>query len=197
MFSLEGLLNQVGSGENLSQISRSIGADESATSSAIQAALPMLIGALARNASNPEGAQSLNHALAKDHDGSILGDLLGAVLNADSGPGAGILGHVFGNRQSAVEQQVSQQSGLDMATIGKLLITLAPIVMGALGKTRSEQNLDASGVAEVLNHQRQQIETQDSGLMGMLTGLLDRDHDGSAIDDIAGMIGGFLKNRAN
>ena len=44
------------SGANLTQLSQQIGADEATTSQAMQAALPMLLGGLARNASNPEGA---------------------------------------------------------------------------------------------------------------------------------------------
>ena len=45
----------------------------------------MLTGALARNAAKPAGAASLDQALAKDHDGSILdkvGDFLGNAGDA-------------------------------------------------------------------------------------------------------------------
>jgi hypothetical protein len=34
-----------------------------------------------------------------------------------------------------------------------------------------------------------------SGMGGFISAILDRDHDGSAIDDIGGMIGGMLTGR--
>ena len=53
-------------------ITQSIGPDPAQTQQAISAALPTLLGALARNASTPQGEQQLHQALVSDHDGSIL-----------------------------------------------------------------------------------------------------------------------------
>ena len=50
-------------GDNLAAISRAIGADEQATSSAIGAAVPLLVSALANNASRPAEAAKLHVAL--------------------------------------------------------------------------------------------------------------------------------------
>lgn len=193
---LQGILNENINQDTISSMSQMLGADESSVGSAVQAALPMIIGALARNASQPEGAQALDTALAKDHDGGILEDLLGALRGASAGPGTGILGHIFGGKQPAVEQGISQQSGLDMATVAKLLMMLAPIVMGALGKAKRQQGLDANGVAEALDNERQQQESSGSPVMGMLSQLLDRDQDGSAVDDIFRMVGGMMNKRS-
>jgi hypothetical protein len=192
---LQGILNENINQDTISNMSQMLGADEGSVGNAVQAALPMIIGALARNSSQTEGAQALDTALANDHDGGILENLLGYLGGASSGPGAGILGHIFGSKQSAVEQGISQQSGLDMATVGKLLIMLAPIVMGALGKAKRQQGLDAGGVAEVLENERQQQESGASPVIGMLSQLLDRDHDGSAVDDIFRMVGGMMNKR--
>lgn len=188
-------------GENLNQntissMSQMLGADEGSVGTAIQAALPVLIGALANNASQADGAQALDTALTNDHDGSILGDLIGFLGGASSGPGAGILGHIFGGQKETVEEGISQHSGLDLATVGKLLIMLAPIVMGALGKTKREQGLDASGVADLLNNEHQANASSGSPLLGMLGQLLDQNHDGSAVDDIFKMVGGLMNKRS-
>jgi hypothetical protein len=191
---LQNILSEHLGGETVGQISQTLGADEGAVGNAIQAALPMLIGALARNSASDQGAQSLHSALSNDHDGSILGDLLGVITGGGTNSSAGMLGHIFGGKQSTVEQGISQTSGLDAATVGKLLMMLAPIVMGALGRTQREQGLDAQGVAGVLNEERQAQES-NSPLIGMLGQLLDRDHDGSAADDIFNMVGGMLRNR--
>ncbi len=191
---LTGLLSDALNSNTISQISQQIGADEGTTSSAIQAALPMLLGGLANNSANETGAASLLGALDRDHDGSVLDDLGGFLGNFSSGSGAGILGHIFGGQQGTVEQGVSQASGLDMGKVGPLLMMLAPIVMGALGRTHREQGLGAGDLAGLLGGATQQMGS-GSPLMDMLSSVLDRDRDGSAIDDVAGMIGGFLGGR--
>ena len=150
MFTLQDLLGQEQGGTALNEISQNVGADQSAVNSAIQAALPMILGGLANNAQSPQGAQGLDQALERDHDGSILnqlGGLGGLILGqqqaappkqADAG---GILGHIFGTNQGPVVQEVSQKSGLDMGQVAQVLMFLAPIVMGYLGKQKRDTNL--------------------------------------------------------
>jgi len=65
------------SGDTLGGISEQLGVDKDKTQQAITVALPLLIGALNRNASTSDGAQALTGALQRDHSGSILEDLLG------------------------------------------------------------------------------------------------------------------------
>ena len=194
---IEGLLGQVLAGNNVSAISQQIGADESTTSSAIQAALPMILGGLARNAASDGGAGALAGALDRDHDGSMLDDIAGFVMGggAQQANGAGILGHVFGDRQDAVQQGVSQASGLDPSMVMKLLPLLAPIVMGYLGRQKQEQGLDPASLAGMLGGANQQMQEQQSPLMGMLSSVLDSNKDGSMVDDAIRLAGGFLGRR--
>jgi hypothetical protein len=188
---LTGLLQDALSGDTVGQIGQTIGADENTTMSAIQTALPMLLGGLANNSRSPEGAESLFGALGRDHDGSALNDLAGLLGGYGSGPGAGILGHIFGNQQPTVEQTVSQASGLDMSKVAPLLMILAPIVMGALGRTQRQAGLGAGDLPGLLGGATQQAAV-GSPLMGVLSQVLDRDRDGSAMDDVMGMLGGYL-----
>ncbi len=194
---LTGLLNNTLSGSTVSQISQAIGADESSTSSAIQTALPMLLGGLANNSTSEQGASSLLGAIDRDHDGSVLddiGSLIAGQVGGSTGNGAGILGHIFGGSQTPVEQAVSQSSGLDASKVGPLLAILAPIVMGAIGRARQQGNVGTSDLGGLLGGAAQQM-GGGSDLMGMLGGLLDRDGDGSAVDDVMGMLGGMLGGR--
>jgi hypothetical protein len=191
---LTGLLEDALGGNTVDQISQTIGADQSTTSSAIQAALPLLLGGLARNSQSDEGAESLYGALVQDHDGSVLDDPGNLVSNYESGSGLGILGHIFGGQQNTVEQGVSQASGLDMSKVMPLLAILAPMVMGALGRTQREQGLGAGDLAGLLGGATRQT-ASNSPLMGILTQVLDRNQDGSAVDDVMGMLGGFLGGR--
>jgi len=184
---LKAVMGQLG-GDGIGQIARSIGADKTTTSSAIGTAVPLLVSALAKNASNPAGAQALHGALARDHDGGILDDLMGFLGNPQSMNGVGILKHVLGGKMGAVQQGISKGSGLDSAAVGKLLMILAPIVMGFLGRQQKTQGLDAGALAGMLGGHGQQA----SGLLGSLNSLLDSDGDGSAIDDIGRMAKGLF-----
>lgn len=182
---LDGVLAQLGPG-GVAEIAKGLGADESAVSSAVAAAIPAILGGMANNARNDNGASSLANALG-DHDVSIfgqLGDLLGG-----GGDGAKILGHVLGGKQPQVEQNLSQNSGLDLGLIMKLLPILAPLVMGYLSKEKQSRNLDPGGLSDVLRGERQEVEKRKPGLGG-LASILDADGDGSILDDVIGKITG-------
>lgn len=200
------------SGPNLTQLSQQIGADEATTSQAVQAALPMLLGGLARNASSPGGATSLAGAL-DEHRGGLMGNLGGLLGNAESGPGAGILGHIFGQRRGTVESGVGQATGLDQSQVGKLLMVLAPLVMAALARRQQaheEQQVPVPGGAaptpagpgalpDILAKEAQEAQQRAPTGLGGLLGMLDRDGDGNPLNDIgrmaSGGLGGLLGGR--
>lgn len=181
-------------GTAISQISGKIGADSSTTSKAIAIAVPLLISALARNSSTPAGAEALNEAVARDHDGSILDNLGGFFSNTEASNGAGILGHVLGDQRVVAEEGLAQSTGLDPGAAGQLLETIAPLVMGALGKTQQQQGLDASGLSAFLGDQHQQAQASSPDVMGMLGNLLDSNKDGNVMDDV-GRIAGKMFGR--
>jgi hypothetical protein len=185
---LDVLQQQLG-GNAVQQISRQLGTDHGTTETAIQAALPMLVGAIARNAQQPAQAGALANALSRDHDGSILDNVAGYLGQGSTGTGDGILGHVLGPNRQAVATGLGQVSGLDPAKAGMLLSLLAPLVMGALGKAQRNGNLDPGGLAGMLGAERQRADAAAPGVMGMLGRFLDRDGDGSVMDDIGGMLG--------
>ncbi len=191
MTSLFGMLQDLAGGQT-AEISRQLGADEAKTGAAVAAALPLLLGALQRNASREEGAAALLGALERDHDGSALDDVAGLVKDPAAGNGDGILKHVFGARRSAVEQGIGASSGLDAGQAGTLLTMLAPMVMGALGKTRRERGLDAGGVSQLLAGERQSAEAAAPQLSGLAAQLLDQEGDGIGLDDVAQIGKSFL-----
>jgi hypothetical protein len=182
---VEGILGQLGP-SGMAQIAASLGTDQKATEGAVAAAIPAILAGMANNTSQPSGAASLASAL-DDHNPSIFG-ALGGLLGG-GGDGAKILGHVLGGRQSSVEQNLAQQSGLDLGVIMKLLPVLAPLVMGYLSKQKQDQGLDAGGLGSILGQERQQAERSQPGLGG-LASILDGDGDGSIVDDILGKITG-------
>ena len=197
MFSLEDLLGQQQGNEAVNQISQTLGANPTVTNAAIQMALPMILSGLANNAQQPQGAEELANTLEKNHDGSVLDNLGGLLGNGNqiSNDGIGILGHIFGQNQGAVAHQVSEKSGLDIGQVAQLLITLAPIVMGFLGKKKQEQNLDAGGLSNMLGEQQQQMQAAGNPMMDMVSGFFDKDKDGSSMDDLASMAASYFQQK--
>jgi hypothetical protein len=207
MFSLQDLLGQQQGSQAVDEISNTVGAQPNMVNSAIQMALPAILNGLANNAQTPQGAESLNNAL-NQHDGGILDQLggLGGLASAILGGGqqqqqpaspqlnaGGILGHIFGGNQGQVTQQISNQSGLNMGQVAQILMILAPVVMGYLGRQKQQNNLDAGGISDMLGQQQQQIQQSPQG--GFLSGMLDSDGDGSITDDIASMAFKYMTNR--
>ena len=92
-------------------IAQRFGISETTANTAVQIAVPLILAALARNASQPQEAENLHQAVANDHDGSIFDNLMGYLQNPQSGNGARILGHVFGSQQPDVESNLAQATG--------------------------------------------------------------------------------------
>ena len=184
----------------IDQLSNQLGgADKQQTAAAASGILSTLMGGLAKNAASNDGASSLANALDRDHDGSILDDVMGMLSgqnqaqNARAMNGAGILNHILGPRQGNAISMISKMSGLDQGKTGNLMMMLAPLVMGALGRTKRQQGLDVGGLASLLSgtvsNRRQADPT-----MGLITQFLDSDGDGDIKDDVAKMGMKFLGN---
>lgn len=182
------LMQQLAGG-GLTQIGSLVGLDEKTTSSALSTALPLLVSALANNAAQPAGSQSLHQALTNDHNGSILNDVSGYLSNPAAANGSGILNHVLGAQQSTVAQGLAQNTGLQSGQVMQLLQIAAPLVMGALGQQQQQQGLNPSTLAAFLSGQQQQAQQASPDLMSTLNTLLDTDKNGSALNEIAGMVG--------
>jgi hypothetical protein len=187
------ILNDQLDDDAIAKISGLLGADTKATERAITGAIPVLIGALARNASSGDGLSSLAKAVSKDHDGSLL-DNLGGFLGGggNTGMGEAILGHILGGRSQRTTTGLSQATGLNAGSVMKLLAILAPIVMAAIGRSQRQAQapsaqqggFNPADLSDILQRDNKRIETADSGLGGLLGSLLDRDGDGP-MDDIA------------
>lgn len=181
----------------ISGASAQTGQPEDKTANVLSMALPVILGAMQRNAATPAGAQSLNNALEDNrHDGSILDQLSGLLGNgADSNllnDGAGILKHVLGGNQQNVEQNISKTSGVDAGSVAQIIKMAAPILMGILGTQKRKDNVGESGIGDLLGSVLGKNTDHDQSL---LTTLLDADGDGSVIDDVAGMVMGGNKKK--
>ncbi len=197
MSGLLDLLNSPMGKQLISGVAGQTGQPESKTGDVLSMAMPLLLGAMKKNAANPQGAQGLMNALSNKHDGSILNDLGGlfggGVDESVTNDGAGILGHLFGGKQTNVENALSQKSGLDASTIASILKIAAPIVMGYIGQQTRQNNVqDANGINNLLGGL---LGGQPKQNQSLITTLLDADGDGSILDDVAGMVMGGQKKQ--
>jgi hypothetical protein len=193
------VLGQLGGG-GLGALGGMLGTEEKKTESVVSTAVNVITGAMAMNAAKPEGAQALDSALAKDHDGGIFEDVMGFLGNAAAGPGAGILKHVLGGSQPQVQQGIAEKTGLSMDKVLPLLIMVAPLVMGALGKMKKDKELDSGAIAATLAAEKAEAEKQDDGLLGSLLGMLGgaaAPAQKSSAGGLLGMLGGLFGGKKN
>ena len=168
---------------DVQQIGAQLGTGQAQTAGAIAAALPMILGAMGRNASQPSGADALFGALGRDHNsGGGIGDILGAVLGGQQSrqtDGLGQLGHIFGGQLPRAEAGLGQATGLGNQQVQALLKMLAPIVMAYMAKRMFGGA--AQGTPQELGSilgQERQVQQQQGGVGGMLGAVLDQDGDG-------------------
>jgi hypothetical protein len=189
------------SGETVDDISRRIGADPASTKQAIDAALPMLLAALGKEAADPQRADGLKQAIQQDHDGAVVDNLEGYLSGQMSGRatnGEGIVNHVLGDRREPAVQALSSKSGLDFGTIASLLPLLAPIVMGMLGKKTGSGGLSLDNITDVLGNdtQRAANEQPDLGdLLGQVLGGGSSQGQGQGQGGIGDLIGSIFGKR--
>lgn len=90
---VDAVMAEIGDNE-IDAIAQQFGMDPQQAQAAIEQTVPLMVGAMARNASTPDGANALHTALG-DHVGTDLGGLLGGLLGGgggNAGSGLGSLG---------------------------------------------------------------------------------------------------------
>ena len=206
----QGLAAQL-SGAPVQQIAQQLGVSPSQAQGAIATALPLLVGALGNNASQPQGAQALFGAL-QDHSGgditSVLGSVLGGAMGGASGQGddtvGRMLGHIFGGQRQQATQGLGQATGLGSDKTQMLLRILAPIVMAYLANHMfggqqqasapvASQDSSPRGLGDILGREVEQMGQQQGGGLGDLLGQVLGG--GGNAGGLGGILGGILGGR--
>ncbi|MEU7892049.1 DUF937 domain-containing protein [Nonomuraea sp. NPDC049152] len=150
----------------LERIAGLLGIDTTQARTAVEAAVGTIVGGMAYNTGDSQGAEALRTAL----DDHVDRDPFSADPSDLEQEGHGILGHVLGRQGSEqVADGISQFAGLNSATVMKLLAALAPIVMSILAERASKQGMDAGAVADDLNKEQS---SAPGGMNEVLGGLL-------------------------
>jgi hypothetical protein len=184
---LESILNAK-SGGVVSQLANQFGLNEDQAASAVQNLVPALAGGLQRNISQG-GLNDLLGALTKGQHQRYLDDP--SILRSQTArdDGNGILGHILGSKDVSrqVAAQASTRTGISEAVLKQMLPVVASLAMGALSRQTSSSPLSSTGQSGV------SASSGGAGILGMLTPLLDRNRDGSVVDDLLGSASRFFQ----
>jgi hypothetical protein len=172
------------------KLGRSAGIESEKTQKLIQMGLPALLRAMGQNASTAEGAMSLSGAL-EQHQDDPVDDVQGFLDQVNTDDGEKILSHIFSGNKDQVNHRLADKTGLESRQVAELMKQLAPLVLGMLGQQKKKQNLNPSGIAGLFSGVQPQ--GSNSGVMGLVTNLLDADKDSSIADDVGGILQGLFK----
>ncbi len=190
---MELIMSQLNNKDALAELGKKVGANPSQVKQVTQMGLPTLIKALSNNASTPKGAEALAGALDQHKDDDI-NDIIRYIKNVDTEDGQKILNHVLANKNQNVQTRLAKQAGLEASQVSGLMSQLAPLLLGVLGQQKKKENLDATGISSLTSLLSDSMgKKDDSGIMGMVSQLLDSDKDGDILDDVSGIIGSILK----
>jgi hypothetical protein len=173
---LQAILNAQGGGA-VQQLSRQFGLGESETVTALQSLLPAIAGGMQRNVQQEGGLESLLGALMNGNHQRYVEEPEAIDPEAIREDGNGILGHLFGSKEVSrqVADHASAQTGLGSGLLKQMLPVVAAMAMGALSK-------------QAAGNQAAAAPQGGGGILDMLGPMLDQNGDGSAADDVLGMV---------
>ncbi len=166
-------------GSVMSQAAKFLGESESGTQTALNAALPAVLGGIVNKASTTDGAKGLMDLLTQGkHDGGLLnnfGSLLGNPSQAQGlvQSGGGLLTSLLGDKVSGIVNVISSLAGIKSGSVSSLLSMAAPLLMGTIGKHVSSNNLGLSGLTSLLSSQAPFIKAALPSSLGNVLGFGD------------------------
>lgn len=171
----------------IAKIASALGLDRSLAQKAIGAAVPSVLAGLTALGSKPEGARQLANAIGKQDTGLLQGfaGMLGGAKQGEliSGGTSALSGLLGGGALGSLTGAIAKFSGVGEGASKSLIGLLGPIVLGQLGKEKASGNLDANGLASLLDGQKKNISAaMPNGFAELLKGttLLDAVSGGQA-----------------
>ncbi len=143
-------------GNTLGQIAQQLGATPQQTQSAIQVALPAIVGGMQRNIANG-GAQALHTAVQTSHQGIDIDEMLGGLLGGGQSGGqsggqggGGLLSSVMGMMGGGNAQSQSGGQG-GQGGMGGLLGSVMGMMGGGAQQQQQQSNPLSTGMG-ILGH---------------------------------------------
>lgn len=171
-------------GAAVQQLGSQVGLAPDQATAALSALMPALASGFQRNIQSQGGLESLMAALSSGNHGQYIDNPTGLADPSAVTDGNGILGHLLGSKDASreVASRAAAQTGLSADVLKRMLPLAATLMMAAFSK----QSGNASSTTAALGG-------PGGSLAGMLTPFLDQNRDGSIVDDVTSIIGGFMK----
>lgn len=187
---LSTMLNSIlGDEKILAELGSKVQATPDEVRKAATLGVPTLVEALDRNAREDGKKASLAKAL-EDHGNDDVDDVEGFLNGVDVNDGNKMLDHIFGERKVNVENNIANNSGLGIGQVSGLMSMLAPLLMGMLGKKKREDNVSEGNLSDLTGSLGGVLGgllgQKNSGVMDIAKKMLDKDGDGSFMDDLMG-----------
>jgi len=209
------LISQSQNGQGIDNLARQFGLDRDQAESAVRHLTPALNAGLRRNTNDGAGLAGLLGALTGGNHERYYDDPDALGSEDAVNEGNGVLGHLFGSKQVSrkVADHASAQTGIGSSILKKMLPVIATMVMGAMAKKMMGGGSSRKLADSVVN----KASRRSGSLLGKLAGkaissgilltilkklvfgggkrqrsgifgsLLDRDGDGSYVDDLIRM----------
>ena len=154
-------VTQILSSKLLERFSSGIGLQKGQIEDAMQAGVPAVLAALSSLVSKPGGAAALKEAVDQQPSGALT-----KLTNAIGGSGqnalldsavSGLTSLLGSATTSAISNAIGQYARIGSAHSSSIMGLLGSTVMAALGQQQRSQNLDASGLAQLLTSQTTNI----------------------------------------
>lgn len=158
-------------------ISRSLGEDAFKTKSGLNAMVPTVLGGILGKSTNATSAPNWWNTVVDMFDGDDSDELrLGMMSDpklADAG--RGLLGSLFGGNLDNVLGSLAGATGLGKEKSGKLLTTIAPIVIGFIGNWARKKGLSfGSIISNLLADKSAIVSALPAGIGSGILGLIDK-----------------------
>lgn len=172
---LELVKGQLGSAA-IGKVAEMLGEGSDKTSSALDAAIPSILGGIIGKGSSKEGASGIMDFLTeKKIDGGMFDNVMG--LLGDGGKtktlmnlGSMALPFILGGKKAGFMNLISKVTGFGSGASGSLMSLVAPMVLGMIGKQVKKGGLNAGGLMDLLSGQKDHVAKAMPAGMGDLLG---------------------------
>ncbi len=145
------------------QVSTFLGEEPNHIQTALDATLPSIMSVLVKKGSDLQGAEELLQTIHNQkHDGTMLNYLTGLFSGGSSTDsllrsGERLSTKYLGNKQSLLVEAISNYSGTKRSSASSIIKMAFPLILGVIGKQVKNQNLDHSGLFNLLSSQKGHI----------------------------------------
>lgn len=155
------LLSSMTSESSLSALTGKTGGDAGQVESAIQSAIPSLIGSMTKNASSTDGAKSLLGALSQHQDTNSISS---QIENADEIDGGKIIGKIMGGGKDDFISSIASKSGLNFGQTNSLLSSIAPAILSFISSAAKPDTAESQ--AEEAARRQEEAQKNDVSFLG-------------------------------